>query len=288
MPRAKAERVDGAKGRSYRVEGCEYPSVTTILSCIAKPALVAWSAKVERELVKEVSARLYEQCQGLQEPITAPQWLLRLEDMLGKEKAHTKELAKAGEIGSQVHALIEFTLRMELCEKVGPSPALESKAQFAYASWQKWRQSVKFRPILVEFTVVSKKHGYAGTADLLAEVNGVLTLVDWKTGKAVYKEAHLQNAAYREAVREMGLGDAKQGLILRLPKTEADPDFEAVPALPEEPCLKTFLTAKDLWTDMQEPELLAGRTAPNVIPNVNAAGPVKATLPEWQPVSDSK
>lgn len=255
MPRTKAERVDGSKGRTYRIDGVEYPSVTTILQVIAKPALVAWSAKVEREMVKEVSARLYQETQGLEEPLGPPQWLLRLEQMLGKEKAHTKELAKAGEIGSQVHALIEFTLRMELCEKVGPSPALEPKAQFAYAEWQKWRQSVKFKPLMVEFTILSHKYGYAGTADLLAEVNGVLTLVDWKTGKAVYREAHLQNAAYRQAVREMGLGDPQQGLILRLPKSTEDPNFEAVAARDEGESFITFLTAKKLWTDMQEKEL---------------------------------
>ena len=81
---------------------------------------------------------------------------------------------------------------------------------------------MKFKPLMVEFTVVSHKYGYAGTADLLAEVNGVLTLVDWKTGKSVYREAHLQNAAYRQAVREMGLGDPQQGLILRLPKSTED------------------------------------------------------------------
>ena len=180
---------------------------------------------------------------------------MRLQDDLGKEKAHIKELAKAGEIGSQVHALIEFTLRMELCEKVGPSPALEPKAQFAYAEWQKWRQSVKLKPLMVEFTMVSHKYGYAGTADLLAEVNGVLTLVDWKTGKSVYREAHLQNAAYRQAVREMGLGDPQQGLILRLPKSTEDPNFEAVAARDEGESFITFLTAKKLWTDMQEKEL---------------------------------
>jgi len=250
----KAERKDGAKGRFYRVAGVEYPSVTTILSVIGKPALVAWSAKVERTMVMEMSARLYEQCQALPKPISGPQWVLRLESMLGSEKAHTKELAKAGEIGSQVHALIEFTLRMELCQKVGPSPALEPKAQFAYASWQKWRRTVNFKPLMVEFTVVSHKYCYAGTADLLAEINGELTLVDWKSGKAVYREAHYQNAAYRQAVREMGLGDPKRGLILRLPKTEADPDFEPVEALDEAKSFKTFLTAKDLWTDCQAKE----------------------------------
>ena len=258
MKRPKAERVDGAKGRLYRIGGVEYPSVTTILQVISKPALVAWSARVEREMVIAEAGKLYERCldeDGNVAPGSSAAFCLQLQERLGKEKAHTKELAKAGEIGSQVHALIEFTLRMELCEKVGPSPALEPKAQFAYAEWQKWRQGVHFKPLMVEFTVVSHKYGYAGTADLLGEVNGVLTLFDWKTGKSVYREAHLQNAAYRQAVREMGLGDPQQGLILRLPKSTEDPNFEAVAARDEGESFITFLTAKKLWTDMQEKEL---------------------------------
>ena len=244
-------------GRFYDIDGATYPSVTTILQIIGKPQLIPWAARVEREMVIAEAGKLYERFLD-EDPKLSPgssaSFCLRLQEALGKEKAHTKELAKAGEIGTQVHALIEFTLRMELLEKVGPSPALETKAQFAYASWQKWRQSVRFKPVMVEFTVVSKKYGYAGTADLLAEVDGVLTLVDWKTGKSVYKEAHLQNAAYRQAVREMGLGDPQQGLILRLPKTETDPDFEPVAAADERKSFGTFLTAKDLWTDMQSEE----------------------------------
>jgi hypothetical protein len=86
--------------------------------------------------------------------------------------------------------------------------------------------------------------------------------VDWKTGKSIYKEAHLQNAAYREAIMEMGIVSDHPciatglrplgGLILRLPKTEADPDFEAVIAHEQEKSFTTFLTAKRLWEDMQE------------------------------------
>jgi hypothetical protein len=64
--------------------------------------------------------------------------------------------------------------------------------------------------------------------DLLAEVNGKTTLLDWKTGKAIYREAHLQNAAYRFAVLEMKLIPVQpiEGMIVRLPKTETDPEFE--------------------------------------------------------------
>ena len=87
---------------------------------------------------------------------------------------------------------------------------------------------------------------------MCAEINGVVTLCDWKTGKAVYYEAHLQNAAYRVAVREMGIADPKAGLILRLPKTKEEPGFEAVPARDERQCFEVFLAAKKLWQDMQE------------------------------------
>lgn len=162
-------------------------------------------------------------------------------------------VAKAGDIGSQVHALIEWTLRARLCQEPGPSPSVTSKkAEWALASWQRWANSVDLKPIAVEQTVYSETHGYAGTMDLLALVNGEAVVLDWKTGKAVYNEAHLQNAAYRHAIREMGHGDPKKGLIVRLPKVETDPDFEVVEARDEKECFQVFLSTIDLWTWIQK------------------------------------
>ena len=123
---------------------------------------------------------------------------------------------------------------------------------WAFMAWEDWRRSVKLKPIAVEQVIYNEKHGYAGTLDLLADVDGVLTVVDWKTGKAVYPEAHLQNEAYRQAIREMGHGDPRPGLIVRLPKVETDPQFEAVVALAEGPCFDKFLNAMQLWTWLRE------------------------------------
>jgi hypothetical protein len=239
-------------GRFYEIDDCgTLPSVTTILSVIGKPALIAWSAKVEREMVTKVSADLYEDV-SKSSPMTRAGWLLTLGNRLGKEKAHTKELAKAGDIGTQVHNLVEWTLKGELMYDAGPSPRIEDKAQWAFMAWQDWRKAVNLKPIAIEQVIWSRTHGYAGTLDLLAEVDGVLTVIDWKTGKAVYPEAHLQNAAYRQAIREMGHGDPKQGLIVRLPKIETDPNFEVVEAKPEEPMFFKFLNAISLWKWAQE------------------------------------
>lgn len=257
----KEARKQTRKGRMYEIEGVSYPSVTTILQVIGKPALINWAAKVERELVTEVSCGLYQDAMALPQKLSATAWITSLADRLGKTKASQRELAKASEIGSQAHSLIEWTLKAKMLQQPGPAPKISDKAQWSFMAWEDWARSVELKPLFVEQVVYSEQYGYAGTLDLLAEVNGKLTVLDWKTGKAVYSEAHLQNAAYRQAIREMGHGDPVQGIIVRLPKVETDPAFEAVEALPEDECFKTFLqffegwkwtTKMDTWKNAEE------------------------------------
>ena len=244
----------GDSKRFYQIGDNQYPSVTTVLGVIGKPALLNWYAKMEREMVMKVAGELYQDAPA--QPKMAPAaWTTTMQLRLSKEKAGQKELAKAAEIGSQVHSLIEWTLRASLMQQAGPSPRISDKAQWAFMAWEDWRRSVNLKPIFVEQVVWSNTYGYAGTLDLLAEVNGKLTVLDWKSGKAVYPEAHLQNAAYRTAIREMGHGNPVAGLIVRLPKVETDPDFEVVEALPENPCLDVFLHAQRVWTWCQEREV---------------------------------
>jgi hypothetical protein len=54
----------------------------------------------------------------------------------------------------------------------------------------------------IEEQLISKKHHYAGTMDILAEVNGVLGVLDIKTSIAVYRDYSIQTSAYVEALRE--------------------------------------------------------------------------------------
>jgi hypothetical protein len=245
--RVPKENKWGDRSRFYKVGDKEYPSVTTILSSIAKPALVAWSAKVEREMVLEASAKLYLDVQTT-EKMSEIGWRTALADRLGKMKASQKELQKASEIGSQAHEWIEHNIKAQLMHDVGPCPVISDAAMLAVGAWERWRNSVKFKPLLCEQPVWSHEHRYAGTMDLLAEINGTTTLLDWKTGKAVYAEAKLQNAAYRHALREMGLADVMDGMIVRLPKIEGDPDFEVVPVIEHEDALmEVFLQVRGLW-----------------------------------------
>lgn len=239
-------RQDGPSGRFYLIDGESLPSVTHILGCIGKPALINWAANQERAACLEAAADLYLDLVKAQ-PMGRPTFLATLEGRIGKQKAHRKSLEKAGEVGTQVHALIEWNLRKQLGQTVGPEPRVVDDARWALMAWQDWAQSVDLLPMYIEQKVFSRVHGYAGTMDLLAKVNGVDTLIDFKTGKAIYAEAFLQNVAYQVALTEMGHHTAAQGMIVRLPKVQTDPAFEVGHVPPIADLFPVFLAVKELW-----------------------------------------
>lgn len=258
---AAARRTSRADGygrftRFYETpDGGRYPSVTAILGAIGKPALINWAAKTEREMVLRAAADLWDDL-----PVTTPKmgrtaYLATLDGRIGKTKAHVKELAKAADIGTEAHALIEWTLRSELKQAVGPEPRVSDKAQWAFMAWEDWRKQANLVPLAVEQTVWSNKYGYAGTMDLYCELDlpsggRGRVVTDWKTGKGIYAESSLQNAAYVHAMIEMGHAERPvSGLIVRIPKVESDPDFEVkfIPAADQTPLLKVFLNVLELW-----------------------------------------
>lgn len=254
---------DESGGRFYRVQDRLLPSVTNLLSVIGKPALIGWAAKTEREMCLQAACDLWDEA-----PVNVrmPRMAYRatLEARIGKTKAHVKELAKAGEIGTQVHSLIEWNVRKELGLSVGDEPKIGDKALWSFMAWEDWRKTVNLKPLAAERTVWSFAHAYAGTMDLLAELDvagqRVTAVLDWKTGRAIYPEALLQNAAYVAALLEMGLAQGPvHGVIVRLPKVESDPNFEArhIPADEQEGLLSVFLHARDLWRWLQ-PETSEG------------------------------
>lgn len=240
-------RKDSRAGRFYDVAGLGLlPSVTHILGCIGKPALINWAANTERAACLDAAADLYlDLCRT--PPMSRPAYVTTLQGRLSKQKAHRKELEKAGEVGSQVHALIEWNLRQSLGQKVGPEPRVVDDAQWAFMAFQDWANSVSLKPLYIEQIVFSSAHGYAGTMDLLAEVNGIPTLIDFKTGKAIYSEAMLQSVAYQAALTEMGHLAPQAGLIVRLPKVQTDPAFEVGVVPPVAELLPTFLAVKQVW-----------------------------------------
>lgn len=256
-PRARSVQHYDRFRRFYDLpDGRAFPSVTTILEAAAKPALVPWAAKVERELVIESAAQLWEDA-PVAPKMSRQAFIASLTNRLPKTRAHQKALTKAGEIGGGLHALIEWNLRRELGQEVGPEPIVKDAALWAFMAWEDFKKRTDFKPRAIEQVVWSTNHGYAGTMDSLAECTlgseRVLVVTDYKTGKAIYGEALLQNTAYVHAMIEMGhLEPPCCGLIVRLPKVESDPEpeFRLIPWEELEALFPVFLACKQLWTWM--------------------------------------
>lgn len=229
------------RSRFYTIGGKRLPSVTTILDVIAKPGLGPWYAKQERQYFETAMLEVLSR-PGARDPEFV---LGAVIEAVSGIKAADREKQRAATIGTAVHAGIEWELRTRLGEDAGPELRLPEAAAWAVESWKDWARSVNLEPLAIERTVYCLDCGYAGTLDLYARVKGVLTILDWKSGRAIYPEALLQNLAYRHAAARGGM-PAAQGLIVRLPKQLADPAWEVMP-VPETMSLEDFLAAVQLW-----------------------------------------
>ena len=229
------------RDRFYTINGRQFPSVTTVLDVIAKPGLGPWYAKQERQYFETAMLEVLSK-PGARDPEYV---LAAVVEAVSGVKAADRERQLASTIGTAVHAGIEWQLRTRLGEDAGPEPALPEAAAWAVESWKDWASSVALEPLAIERTVYCDACGYAGTLDLYARVKGVLTILDWKSGKAIYPEAFLQNVAYRHAAKRRGMPSA-QGLIVRLPKLVTDPAWEVM-LVPATLSIEDFMAAMRLW-----------------------------------------
>ncbi len=249
--------------RLYEVRGGgKYPSVTTIESVIGKPALVPWAAKQERTMVMEAAANLHKVMreQGLFSDEVS--FLAALEGFVGKTKAADKKLKEAGEIGSSIHELIEWETRRRMGQGVGVRPKAPEEAEAAFLKWVKWADDSQAKFVFLEQAVWNEKVGYAGRMDATAEVKWpdqdapIYTLIDYKSGKAIYPEAILQVSAYREAIRSMGHRIPDRAIIIRVPKQKTDPEVETREVLTDEldAAFVTFRAVFHLYRWMKQHE----------------------------------
>jgi len=144
------------------------PSVTTVLSILAKPQLVRWAA---REVARAI----------LEDPD-------RYSTVEAAAAVPFQRQTEASTLGRDVHRAIEAWSRGE------PVVSRDDGYMAAFRRFLAVCQPVVMYP---EATVFSLRHGYAGTTDLICQMGGETWILDFKTSKAVYYEYHLQTEAYR-------------------------------------------------------------------------------------------
>jgi len=199
----------------YSHDGVFVPAVTSVLSTtIAKQQfLMPWAVKMGAEWFKENCERFTQAELSVTEMID------------GIKKAYKRKSAGAIDLGRQVHEWCEQAILWKLGEAEIPGMPENEQAVNAINAFRDWVKQNEVEWMAAEQRVYSRKHGYAGTVDAVARVNGVFSVIDFKTSARIYEEYHLQVAAYAKCVEDI-YGETVEGAyILRFDKESGD--FEA-------------------------------------------------------------
>lgn len=164
----ESKRVNILDNRYYTRNGIYYPSVTSILQYMPK-------------------GKFFEN------------WL--------KDVGHNADIIarKAADEGNQVHDAVERYLQ-------GEKLSLIDENGYSKYSIDVWKMILKFhnfwvtyKPTLIESEIhlFSEKYTYAGTCDLVLEINGEKWLLDIKTSNSLHVGQNLQLSAYAQAWNEI-------------------------------------------------------------------------------------
>lgn len=180
--------------------GVPLMSITTALGALDKPGvrnwerqqIAAWAAThVEEIEMKEVEVR-YRYLMAVPKFLT-PEKHDALDYGVDLWNAAEYALNEAANAGTWIHTYIED----HLLGKFPEEPIRDDHYQMVVA-FHEWESQHDIEVISTERTVYGD--GYAGTADLFAKIDGVVTLVDWKSSSAVRDSHKAQLGAIGAAV----------------------------------------------------------------------------------------
>lgn len=167
-------------------DGSRVPGCTTIVGLLAKPQLLGWANNLGLEGI-----------------------------------SMDKYVDDLANVGTLAHELVR-------CHFTGETPDLNEftpndveRAQNCMKSFNSWIKGVNVEPILNEKQLVSEKFNFGGTFDMLAKIDGALTIVDFKSSKAIYDDYAIQLGGYKILLREAGYNPEK-AMIVRIGRANSE------------------------------------------------------------------
>ncbi len=185
------EFVFDPKKHVYTLDGKNMTGVTAIIGIIGKPWLVPWAAKMVVEAVKEKATPIY-----VKGGKTLLGYQITCEDLDEAKGAHKKKATAAADIGTLTHKWIEDWIQNP---KLEPNPEIEHITK----KFVDWATINKVKFLESEIRVYSEKYWYAGTCDLVMEIDGKVWIGDIKTSSGIAPENFFQTSAYQTALQEM-------------------------------------------------------------------------------------
>lgn len=186
MSKDKIKGISKAHTVYKLADGTRVPGATTITGLLNKPHLVRWANKLGLEGIDS-----------------------------------SKYTDEAAAVGTLAHALVQAHLQGDTLDTSMYSPQQVDLAENAVLSYLEWESRHKIEPILLEKPMVSEKLRYGGTLDCYCMLDDVPTLIDFKTGKAIYDEYFVQTAGYKNLLMELNL-PVERVKILRIGRDETE------------------------------------------------------------------
>lgn len=145
-------------------------------------------------------------------------------------------------IGTVVHALIEADVEeLPVPDFAELSDSMRSQVQRAMDAWEAWKRGCDFQVLAAEESLVDDELEFGGTVDLIMVADGKVSLMDYKTSKALYPNALVQVAAYGHLWNLHHPGERiEEYRLLRLSKLTGLPEQGIWPAGDLEPCWQQF------------------------------------------------
>lgn len=137
----------------------------------------------------------------------------------------TKYVDEKAQAGTLAHRIVTDHLQGIKTDTSEYSKLVIDAAENSALSFFEWMKTNKLKPIMIEKPLISETLRFGGTLDIYAENNGVLELIDLKTGKGIYDEAALQLAALEYLLIENGY-KVESKRIVNIPRSEDESFME--------------------------------------------------------------
>ena len=206
---------------SYKVDGEKVPSVTKVIDACFPKHLTDWAVAEGADFFK-ASLEPYrlaptEDSGTFMLPARVVTHIYK-----GIQTAYKSIGKDAAQIGTIVHDWIESAIKYKMNGGAAPKTPKGDEVGSCIKAYKDWSRERKPKWLQTEQKIYYHDPGgvncYAGTVDAVAEVDGKLCVIDFKTSKKIYKPYHLQVAAYAQAISTQDQIDMPMGMILRLDK----------------------------------------------------------------------
>lgn len=193
------------------VVGC-----TTVCGIINKPALMTYPMNKALEYINNWWNGVTDEHE-----VTDAEVRQILREARQAHVEHSSAGKKAGKVG---HSLVEALL-LGKPVKMPSDPKEKEQAENVATAFESWKLDFKPEVIATEQAGYSLLHEVAGTYDLVAKIDGKLTICDFKTSASsffsptgLYKENFAQLGGYCLVYEEMNKKEVEQLMLVNLSK----------------------------------------------------------------------